>query len=147
MITHILVLRKRGITLSLSKRNSERIPGLQGRKIAPFGRLRMRFCSLWHLWAITSQSQGWRGWKRGCGDGRARQAWRARSAAPAASLWRPLCAQRVFDRGGGMNERRIEHRHCNITLPDQQPNLGTPQYDSLRPIVNETVDGPQVLRF
>ncbi len=54
VITHILVLRKRGITLSLSKRDSERLPGLQGRKIAPFDRLRMRFCPLWPLWVITS---------------------------------------------------------------------------------------------
>ncbi len=42
VITHILVLRKRGITLSLSKRDSERLPGQQGRKIARFDRLRLR---------------------------------------------------------------------------------------------------------
>ena len=29
----------------------ERLPG-QGRKIASFDRLRMQFCSLWHLWVI-----------------------------------------------------------------------------------------------
>jgi len=61
VIAHILVLRKRGITLSPSKRDSERLHGLQGRKIASFDRtsassvepLRMRFCSLRHLWVIT----------------------------------------------------------------------------------------------
>jgi len=69
VIAHILVLRKRGITLRArlssaeapSKRDSERLPGLQGRKIASFDRtlassvepLRMRFCSLRHLWVIT----------------------------------------------------------------------------------------------
>ena len=48
---HSAVLRD--AAQSLSKRDSERLPGLQGRKIAPFDRLRMRFCSLWHLWVIT----------------------------------------------------------------------------------------------